>query len=327
MTDHLLQLGDFDQVSVQVGLHPGATLFCALQDTIGSGSKGLPAPWRQAVRAAIPATALDRVRPVLGPQVCWAPDALGLTGNLSLDRLDQVAEDLHGRDPDELAGEVVTHFQGSPPALWRALVDDPHGFLAAYVRVVAGLSEALAPRWHGARRLLAREVERVGVAAVTDTLDALLSSLPGPVHLRGDALRMPDPRAELGLQGRRLMLIPMVAGAGSSLSSLDRRDTVWFGYPVPGLGDLGAEPAAPRDGDPLSLTLGVVRATILRRLVQRPSVGEMANELGLGANTVTYHCDQLAAAGLLHRERHGRRVLLLPTERGAALVDLLLPHR
>jgi DNA-binding MarR family transcriptional regulator len=99
---------------------------------------------------------------------------------------------------------------------------------------------------------------------------------------------------------------------------------------VPGLGNITGrrdrhDGPAPADG--LSLVLGPVRAEILRHLPNAPTVSGLAGHLHIGVSTATYHCRHLAAAGLLRRERHGREVRLLPTERGTALTLLLAaPH-
>ncbi|MEV0226771.1 hypothetical protein [Streptomyces sp. NPDC050704] len=64
-------------------------------------------------------------------------------------------------------------------------MDDPQGFLAAYVKVVDGVARALAPPWHATRRLLARESEQIAMAtAAADVHDgARRTGLPhAPLH-------------------------------------------------------------------------------------------------------------------------------------------------
>nr|WP_237535443.1 winged helix-turn-helix domain-containing protein [Streptomyces sp. SID3343] len=109
----------------------------------------------------------------------------------------------------------------------------------------------------------------------------------------------------------------------------DRNDALWIAYAVPGLGRITGHRGHPGRSDRkagpdgLSVVLGPVRAEILRSLPGTPTVSELAHHLQVGVSTVTYHCGQLEAAGLLCRERHGRRVRVLPTDRGSALTQLL----
>ena len=91
---------------------------------------------------------------------------------------------------------------------------------------------------------------------------------------------------------------------------------------MPGLERLGAGPV-PAATDSLSLLLGPIRAAILRALDCPNSMGGLAEHLDAGPSTATYHCIQLASAGLVVRQRLGREVRIQRTPRGDALVDLL----
>lgn len=155
----------------------------------------------------------------------------------------------------------------------------------------------------------------------------MLAGLESVVHYQDGALRLPhpapEPHARLG--DRTLVLVPLASGFAAGMYDIERDDHIWVGYPLPGLGGIvtRVQTAQPPPGDALNLVLGPVRAAILRHLAPRPSVSELAHTLQLGVSTVTYHCDQLAAAGLLDRQRHGRQVRLHRTPRGTALVELL----
>jgi DNA-binding MarR family transcriptional regulator len=104
--------------------------------------------------------------------------------------------------------------------------------------------------------------------------------------------------------------------------NLDEPELVWFGYPMPGLETLTA-PMLPAGTDALTLLLGPIRATILRALARPVTMGTLATQLNSGPSTATYHCVQLASAGLVFRRRDGREVRVQRTPRGDALVDLL----
>ncbi|WP_328498613.1 winged helix-turn-helix domain-containing protein [Streptomyces sp. NBC_00414] len=270
MTDSRLFLGPLDEVRVELGRAPGASLFPVLNEVLGGARQGVPRRWRDAVDSALPASA-DTLRPLFAPGRGWIPDLLALTGD-------------------------VVH------AAWRQLE----------------------PLWVRADALLGKETERVGSAVVSRNLDGVLTGLSPRVSYADGTLALPPcgrERFELG--GRRLVLIPVVSGTAPSLYSLDQDDVVWFSYPVPGVGRLGSPTArAPRE-DGLVQLLGPVRAGVLRSVQPPATVSELAGLLHVGASTITYHCEQLKAAGLLQRERYGREVRQRLTGRGAELVDLL----
>jgi DNA-binding MarR family transcriptional regulator len=324
-----VRLGAVEQVNVRVSRHPGATLFSVLKDVLGGHAHGVPALWRATVRRALPPRDAAVVGPALGSRTCWTPDRLALVHNLGATDMRTLEAELATADPELLAAEVAAyHSPAEPPAAWRPLLDDPAAFLAAYRRVVGAACASFAPLWRQADTLIGRETERIGLAAVTGGLDGLLTGLDSGVRYQDGALRLPHVCAgNLADLGRRpLVLVPLASGYTASMYGADRDDALWIGYAVPGLGRIAGRRGRKDDeagGDGLSLVLGPVRAEILRSLPRRPTVSELAHHLHVGVSTATYHCRHLEAAGLLHRERHGRQVRLHPTERATALCHLL----
>lgn len=322
----LLRMDPVERLAVRVTLHPGGTVFSVLKDLFRAPPARVPARWRTALRMTVPTRALDTVRPVVAQRDCFMPDGLALIPDLAASDIAEVGARLRALDPQRVAAEVSAYFEGAPPPAWRGLVDDPRGFLAAYGLIVDAVTDVLVPRWRKAGPLLSRETERVGAAVVTGAVDALLGTLPAPVRYEQGRMRLTHSCGVESMEGRPLVLMPLAAGVTSGMYGVDRDDAVWFAYPVPGLGHLETGPpdaAPPADEDPLGLVLGPVRSQILRRLLQRPTLGGLSRELSLSPSTLTYHCDQLAAAGLLHRERRGRQVVVTATPRGTSLTHLL----
>ncbi|MGH3125934.1 MAG: ArsR/SmtB family transcription factor, partial [Streptosporangiaceae bacterium] len=93
----------------------------------------------------------------------------------------------------------------------------------------------------------------------------------------------------------------------------------YIGYPIP----------RPRPGaqdtarSALATILGPVRAAILQALRQPLTVSDVAAAVHCAPTTATYHLHQLAAAGLITRQRSGPSVRISRTARGYELVDLL----
>ncbi|MFD6286617.1 ArsR/SmtB family transcription factor [Streptomyces sp. NPDC060205] len=323
MAGSRLLLGPLDEVHVEVGRVPGASVFPVLSEVLGGARHGVPRRWRDAVRSALPAAA-DTLRPLFGPGSGWIPDLLTLTGDVRATDMRSVLAGLREADAQSLAAEVALHHGDAVPRGWQRVLDDPAGFLGTYLDVVQAAWRQLEPLWVRADALLGKEAERVGSAVVSRNLDGVLTGLSPRIGYADGALELPSCGAEhFELAGRRLVLIPVVCGTAPSLYSLDRDDVVWFGYPLPGAGRLGPPVAsAPRKDDLVQL-LGPVRAGVLRSVQPPATVSELARLLNMGASTITYHCEQLKAAGLLQRERYGREVRQRLTGRGAALVDLL----
>jgi DNA-binding transcriptional ArsR family regulator len=320
-----LQLGRLDAVAVSVVPHAGATLMSLLADVLGGRPQGAPQHWRRTLRAAAPAATSRVVGPLFTPAYSQVPDCVTMTGSLPGNGIDAMFDELAELPADRLTGELEADFGGTVPAQWQPVVDDPRRFIADYVAVMRGLWQAFAPVWERARPLLDRETERVGVATVTGRLDAVLSGLSPRTGLDGTTMLLPDPNPMVAdLERRPVALVPLVSGSRASVFSIDREDLVWIGYPLPGLGHLWEERPPPgAHSDRLALVLGSVRAEILRRAGQVGQMSDVAAGLRCSASTATYHCAQLAKAGLITRERQGRQVRLRRTARGDALVDLM----
>ncbi|MGW2150029.1 hypothetical protein ACWCOT_37390 [Nonomuraea bangladeshensis] len=318
-----------DEVHVDVARSPGATLFSVVRDVLGDAGGGVPQPWRNAVRAALPADAAALVSPLLNTGKRWIPDSLALTDHLRTTSMRAILDEVDGLDPRALADEVSDLYRTSMPQAWQRFVEAPGAFLAAYGQVLRAAWTVMEPLWARADGLIARETERIGAAVVSHGLDAVLNALSASLRYADGTLCLPHspcPRHRSELDGRRLMLVPLASGFTAGMYNAQRDDYVWIGYPLPGLGRIAtrAHPAPPPAPDSaLTQVLGPIRAAILRQSSSLPSVSELARHLHLGVSTITYHCRQLAAAGLLHRERHGREVRLRLTPRGTELLDLL----
>jgi DNA-binding transcriptional ArsR family regulator len=108
----------------------------------------------------------------------------------------------------------------------------------------------------------------------------------------------------------------MIAGSCAWVFSFDLPDVCYIGYPLRPRGQAAADSA-------LATVLGPVRAATLQALRQPLIIRELARVVYCAPTTVTYHLNQLAAAGLITREKSGPSVWVRRTGRGDELVDLL----
>ncbi|CAM5625598.1 winged helix-turn-helix domain-containing protein [Streptomyces fumanus] len=322
-----LHLGALDDLRVSVAGHQGATVLSLIADAFGGRGHGVPARWRTLVARAAPGSAGEVLRPLFDGGCSVVPDCVTPTASMPGGDVATQCEQLADLSPEVLLAELEAEFGGAVPARWRPVVDRPRQWLRAYSGVIQAVWEAFGPVWAAARPLLDREAERVGGAVVRNCADAVLGDLSRRFRLTGGTLHLPDPRQDTyELGGRRLVLVPIVSGPGTSVFALDRPDLVWIGYPLPGLGQLwGGPPAAgpARADDALSLVVGEVRARVLRAVRAPAPMSEVAARVGCTPANLTHHCRRLEHGGLVVRHRQGQYVRLARTERGDALVDLL----
>jgi DNA-binding transcriptional ArsR family regulator len=203
---------------------------------------------------------------------------------------------------------------------WQLAGQQPRRWLNSLADASLDTWTAAEPWWRAAGPLLDREVRRVGTAAVRGGLWALLNSLHPRLSYRDGVLTFAHPRDQcVPLDGRRLVLMPLIAGRDLVIASFERDDVCYVGYPVrpPGPGGQAAANGA------LGLVLGPLRAAALRALRQPLTVGELAVAVQCAPTTATYHVHLLAAAGMVTCERRGSSVLVSRTLRGHELVHLL----
>ncbi|MEV1008649.1 helix-turn-helix domain-containing protein [Streptomyces sp. NPDC049881] len=305
--------------------HEGATLLSLAAAVFGGRPHQVPRGWQRLVRDAAAPDAGRVLRPLFAPKASLIPDCLAPTASMGRGDAATHLERLADLSPDVLLTELERDFPAGVPPQWRPVVDRPRAWIAAHARVMRGLGGAFAPVWRAADGLLARETERVGVAAVHEALGPLLAGLSPRFPYRDGTLHLPDPReTDFRLGDRSLVLVPLVTGPGAALSAVHRHDLVWVGYPVPGLARLWDSPAAPPAPAPDGLTalVGTARAALLRELHAHPTMGELSALLTCTPATTTYHCRQLEAAGLVVRDREGRTVRVRPTARAERLLAL-----
>ena len=318
-----LHLGRVDHVRVTVDPSPLTTLISLVVHALGGPQQGVPPEWTRMVRRAIPSHAILGLAPMFDPRATLIPDCLTpVADGLAIDdQLDRLA----ALPPELVRDSILTIVDGPLPVRWRMALEHPERLLRDYVTVMRAAWQAFQPVWRQTAGLRAREVERIGVAAVTGSLDMLLAGLSDRTRFADDTLYLPDrlPYAT-DLAGRQVVLVPLASGSRASVFQLDEPDLVWLGYPLPGLHRYvaaGEEP--PPVGDSLVALLGPVRAAILRLLARPMTMGALARRVNAAPSTVTYHCGQLAAAGLVVRHREGREVRVTRTGRGDAVVELL----
>jgi DNA-binding transcriptional ArsR family regulator len=320
-----LRLGDVGAVDLELVKAPHLSLVLLLTTRSSSSSIGRTA---HAARAAVRRSGRSALPPVLSCAQRAFPDIAATPIPPAVDvSVGEQVQRLRDLPDDTMVEDLTRTFGPQLPAVWRPPADVPRRWLNAYASATADAWSTVSPRWRRAQPLLDLEARRVGAAVVRGCTDVLLNTLHPRIRYENGEIWVPATRElSVGLDGRRLVLVPTIAGGAGRLVGFDLPDVVYLAYPVPGQACLGERPvAAPTNSgaDPLAQVLGRTRAHALRALTGPISMGRLAAGLECSQRMITYHCGQLEAAGLILRERRGQSVWVSRTARGHDLVDLL----
>ena len=320
-TSYRLEVGDFAATSPRVFRAPHLSLLTWLVDL--ASARPL---------AGTPAAALDavlspegrRVLPALGmPGLDRLPNTFSSVGDGAATSVAELAECLLDADGPSFADEVSTLWGGRPPGPWRAVVERPRAWLRAASRAFLDAWAVGEVHYRAADLLFRREEERIGAAVITGNLDTVLAGLHPRLRAGDGCLDFVGGCEQtIPLDGRKLALVPMLVPGTKMIVDFEAPEFAYVAYSLPGL-SAASTPSSRVVGDRLTALLGPLRAAVVRALDRPLPMHVLARTVHCSPSTLTYHCDQLAAAGLLRRERHGRSMLVGATERAHALVDVL----
>jgi DNA-binding transcriptional ArsR family regulator len=324
---HELRASVPDAPAVSVVMAPQQSVIALLLQAASGQRWGAPASLLAAVRNGLRPQARFAAQLFTARGWTHIPDSCTPISPLVDASVADHAARLRDLPADTLTGELLAAGDDSCPPHWRAAAEQPRRWLNSMADASLDIWAVAEPRWRAAGPLLDREIRRVGTAAVRGGMTALLNNLhPGVSYRNGTFSFTPScsknklTYGPLGPVGsRRLALVPMIAGRDALLFSFELDDVCWIGYPVP-QPRRGAQETA---GSALATILGPVRAAILQVLRQPLTVSDLAAAVHCAPTTATYHLHQLAAAGMITREKSGPTVWVSRTARGDELVDLL----
>jgi hypothetical protein len=314
---HLDSVGE-----VRVALDPYISVLALVTDALGR-PRGAPEEWRRLVLSSLSPASGRAVLPITAPRYSVTPDCVTPKNPAREVSVGDQVEWLHAISADELLGDFQSVF-GEPPLHWRSVLRQPLAWLHSYADAMAEVWPCVEPLWARAKPLLDQEVRRVGIAAMRGGLDLILDRLHPASQFDDDVLKIRDPEpGRFDLQARQLVLVPMLSGKQALICNLERSDAVWIAYPLPGVSQLfGDSSGARRAGSPLESVLGPVRAQVLLAVERPRTMTELVGLARLAPSAITYHCQRMAAARLVWREKRGREVWVSRTSRGDALIDL-----
>lgn len=304
------RIGGSGRPAVELGRYPSAVTL--IVDALAGGPFGTPAPWRRAATSRLDARDLGVLEPFARSRPDELPSCLCVLTHRTRSGhacLDEDVERIASMPPDQLLRQVP-----NTPA-WEPVMRDPKRWLHRFAHAMRRACHGIQGPWDRAAGMLDREAERVEAAIAGGTERELLATrLPNAV-VECDAI-VPE-GADVA---DRLAIVLLLGGAGSSHArSVDGRITHVV-YPVTDAWRIVDEDAAPPAA--LEALLGEQRARLLRVLDRPTTAGRLAEVLHAVPSAATHHLAILEKAGLVERERDGRRVLVHRTRRGTELLAL-----
>lgn len=317
-----LHIGTLSEV--RVVLDPYISVLALTTDALGR-CRGAPETWRQRILSSLSPPGARAILPITAPRHSVTPESVTPLSPAREAPVQTQVEWLHAMSEDDLLGDIHTVFGENPPPQWHGALRRPRNWVHDYADAMADAWRAVEPLWIKSKPILEHEVWRVGAAAVRGGLDLILDRLHPATRFDNHVLRIPDPEpAAIDLGDRPLVLVPMLSGVRALICNLERPDAVWIAYPAPGIGSTaaGQKTRWPVAGGLLGSVMGPVRAQILLALERPSTISELARLSRLASNALIFHCERLAAAGLVRREELGDDVWFSRTSRGMGMLAL-----
>ena len=252
----------------------------------------------------------------------YVPDFLAPIPDEPTASIDDELERVRATEFDVVRLDIADTYGDDPPPPWDAFLTRPQEMLD---RLADGLyvywEAAMADDWPRLRSVLEGDILSRARALAMSGPEAVLEELHPRVRWRNPVIELDKP-FDLHLEGRTLVLMPLVFAGGVLFANHKIGGAIGLGYQARGTAELSAPPLE-ADDPRLDLLLGAGRATVLRALVQPATTTELAQRLSYAPSTVSAHLDIIARAGLVDRRRVRRSVFYGLNETGHSLVALL----
>jgi DNA-binding transcriptional ArsR family regulator len=319
-----IELSDDDLSRTRLAISPLWELVGSLFVLHMTPTPAAYAPWTAQARRALQGVELGPLS-LDNPLDHSCPDFAAPIPVDPLGRIEDEIERVRATDPALVRADLRTCWPEGPPPTWAPFAARPREMLDRLCEGLYAYWEAvLAREWTQLRAVLegemlgrARSLALSGPAAVLEELHPSVRWRPPAVEIRKK-----DRDLELELEGRPLVLIPLVFAGSVLLAGQDEGATIGLAYQPRGTEALWAPENAGVD-ERLELLLGHGRAAVLRALAQPATTTELATRLSYAPSTVSAHLDVLARAGLVERQRLQRRVFYRLNDTGSALVSML----
>ena len=315
-----LALDELASKPIRIDVSPAPSLFAVAADVAGAG-RGVAQEWLEAARAQLGPSDLEALAP-LGARPGECNPGRVTCGSVETGTVAEEVDRIATLSVDSLLEDIDFACGPGPAPRWDPVRRNPRRWLVSYATALARIWNGIREPWAETTVLVDREQERVETAAEYGTLRELPAGIVGAQVYDGSWC-FPDPEPiPLHLAEEGLTLRPVIGGPGAfGLTYHDDGLLTSIIYPLPGAaGILYGRRLPPRAA--LEALLGTRRTTILRLLDQPRSAGRLAKAMAATPGAATHHLHALEAAGLIIRERAGRKVVVHRTHRGSRLLSL-----
>jgi DNA-binding transcriptional ArsR family regulator len=234
-------------------------------------------------------------------------------------------EAVRSTDPAVVRADIVEYFGDDPPPPWNAFLGRPAEMVDRLADAMNTYWDAtIADDWPRLRAVLEGEMLGRARELALSGPTAVLEELHPSLRWRAPVIELyKEKNFEMHLEGRPLVLMPLVFARNVLMGVSEGQRAVAIGYQARGTSALWAPNELDDDDARLDLLLGHGRATVLRALDQPATTTELARRLSYAPSTVSAHLDVLARAGLVDRHRVRRSVFYGLNATGESLVALL----
>jgi DNA-binding transcriptional ArsR family regulator len=319
-----IEMNDDDLARTRLAISPLWELFASLFALHDERPRAEYAPWVQQARSALRGVELGPLDLSM-PLRHSIPDFAAPIPREPLRTLSEELERVRATEPTMVRADIAEIWADDPPPPWDAFVSRPREMVDRLADALGIYWEAtLADDWPQLRAVLEGEMLARARSLALSGPEAVLEDLHPSVRWRHPMIELvKDKEAEMHLEGRPLVLIPLVFARGVLMGESENEQAVALGYQARGTAALWTEEATGFDGR-LELLLGHGRAAVLRALERPATTTELARRLSYAPSTVSAHLDVLARAGLVERHRVRRSVYYGLNDTGRAFVALLV---
>jgi DNA-binding transcriptional ArsR family regulator len=259
------------------------------------------------------------------PLIHQIPDFVAPIPKEPLRNLDDEIEGVRGADPAEVRSDIAALWGDDPPPPWDAFVARPRELADRLADALHTYWDvAMADDWSRLRAVLEGEMLGRARALALSGPGAVLDELHPSIRWRAPVIELyKEKEYDMRLEGRVLVLIPLVFARGVMMGESEDQSAIALGYQARGTAAL-FEPGEGAFEGRMELLLGHGRAAVLRALDQPATTTALARRLRYAPSTVSAHLDVLARAGLLERHRVRRSVYYGLNDTGRSFVALLM---
>jgi DNA-binding transcriptional ArsR family regulator len=321
MHEHIeaVDLDEIDRRTFHVAITPLPSLLVSLLDALDDPVHR-SAPWRQDIRGHLRTRDYAALLPLRGQG--WHPDFAFPPAAAPIATIDDELERIAATPPEQIEAEVEGLRACPGKDRWRLASRGGSRWRDNYLDALARAWRGYRPVWERARPALEGEVRRIGASVALGATVEVLVSVNSRSRVADNQWQLSSNISRrLHLSDHPLRLVPIVHPTRRVLLTDDDRGGLReVGYSLRDVeGPLSGLAPAP---EALESLLGAPRATCLRRLDRPVTAGALAEALAAVPSAATHHINALERAGLVRRERSGRRVLVWRTRRGTALLEL-----